>query len=95
MESHEFILQARIETKVLDDWIEAGWLTPDQDGAGRRFSEVDLARAHLIRDLQHLGVNEEGIPIILDLVDQLHGLRGMLRELLSTIKSQRQEQGRT
>jgi chaperone modulatory protein CbpM len=42
----------------------------------------------LIRDLQDLGVNDDGIPIILDLVDQVHGLRYVLRELLSTIKTQ-------
>ncbi len=35
-----------------------------------------------------LGVNEEGIPVILDLVDQLHGVRGVLRNLLSTIGAQ-------
>ena len=54
----------------------------------RRFSDVDLARAQLIRDLGELGVNDDGIPVILDLVDQLHGLRRMLRDLLSTIHAQ-------
>jgi chaperone modulatory protein CbpM len=88
MESHEFILRERIDAKVLDEWVEAGLLAPHQNGAGRRFSEVDLARAQLIRDLQHLGVNDEGIPVVLDLVDQLHGLRRVLRELLSGIYSQ-------
>jgi len=33
-------------------------------------------------------VNEDGIPVILDLVDQLHGVRGVLRNLLSTIGAQ-------
>jgi chaperone modulatory protein CbpM len=56
---------------------------------------VDLARAHFIRDLQALGVNDEGIPIVLDLVDQLHGLRRILRELLAAMKTQQEERGRT
>src|SRR5206468_319219 len=30
-------------------------------------------------------VNDEGLPIILDLIDQLHGLRRALRDLLSSI----------
>jgi chaperone modulatory protein CbpM len=90
METREFVLKARMDAKVLDDWVEAGWLIPDQIGAGRRYSEVDLARAHLIHDLYDLGVNDEGVPVILDLVDQIYGLRRMLRGLLSTIKVQQQ-----
>jgi chaperone modulatory protein CbpM len=93
METGEFLLRARINAKVLDEWVEAGWLIPDQIGTGRRYSDVDLARAHLIRDLRDLGINDEGIPVILDLIDQIYGLRRMLRGLLSTIKAQQQESG--
>ena len=43
-------------------------------------SEVDVARARLIRQLLgEMGVNAEGVGIILDLVDQVHGLRSALR----------------
>jgi chaperone modulatory protein CbpM len=94
METHEFVLQARIDAKILDEWVEAGWLIPDQVDTGRRYSEVDLARAHLISDLHDLGVNDEGIPVVLDLVDQIYGLRRMLRGLLSAIKAQQNESGR-
>jgi chaperone modulatory protein CbpM len=93
MQTGEFLLRARINAKVLDEWVEAGWLIPDQIDTGRRYSEVDLARAHLIRDLRDLGINDEGIPVILDLIDQIYGLRRMLRGLLSTIKAQQQESG--
>jgi chaperone modulatory protein CbpM len=93
METGEFLLRARINAKVLDEWVEAGWLIPDQIDTGRRYSEVDLARAHLIRDLRDLGVNDEGIPVILDLIDQIYGIRRMMRGLLSTIKAQQQESG--
>jgi chaperone modulatory protein CbpM len=94
METHEFVLQARIDAKILDEWVEAGWLIPDQVDTGRRYSEVDLARAHLISDLRDLGVNDEGIPVVLDLVDQIYGLRRTLRGLLSTMKVQQNESGR-
>ena len=76
------------DAEVLEAWIEAGWLLPRQDGAKRNFFDVDLARAHLIHDLERLGVNSEGIPVVLDLVDQLHGLRRTLRDLLSAIHAQ-------
>ena len=66
-----------------------GWLRPCLEGEAQHFSEIDLARCQLIRDLRHdLGVNDEGIPVVLDLIDQVHGLRRTLRSLLSTIDAQ-------
>ena len=91
MQTREFVVQARIDVETLDHWLQAGWLSPQEIGEGRGFSQVDLARAQLIGDLQNLGINDEGIPVILDLVDQLHGLRNMLREVLTTIDAQRRE----
>jgi chaperone modulatory protein CbpM len=88
METEEFAGQVRLEAEVLQAWVDAGWLLPRRDGAKRDFSEVDLARARLIRDLEQLGVNDEGIPVILDLLDQLHGLRRTLRDILSAIHAQ-------
>jgi chaperone modulatory protein CbpM len=90
MESHEFVLQAQIDGETLEAWVEAGWLMPRRNDNGPHYSDVDLARANLIGDLQDLGVNDEGIPIILDLIDQMHGLRRMLRELLPMIKAQQE-----
>jgi chaperone modulatory protein CbpM len=95
MEAHELALHARIDAQTLDAWLEAEWLAPRRDDDGTHYSDVDLARAHLIDDLKDLGINDEAIPVVLDLVDQLHGLRRVLRELLSTIKAQQQEPGRT
>lgn len=71
----------RVDVEI-ETWIAAGWIVP-RPGAEPKLADIDLARARLIRDLKHgLGVNEEGIPIILDLIDQLHGLRRAMRELL-------------
>jgi chaperone modulatory protein CbpM len=94
MEAHEFALHARINAHTLEAWLEAGWLMPRRNDDGTHYSEVDLARAHLIEDLKELGINDEGVPVILDLVDQLHGLRRVVRELLPTVKTQPQEPGR-
>jgi chaperone modulatory protein CbpM len=88
METDEFVAHAPLDAEVLEAWIEAGWLLPRQDGTKRNFFDVDLARAHLIHDLERLGVNDEGIPVILDLVDQLHGLRRTLRDLVSAVHAQ-------
>ena len=77
----------QFDPKAVELWIEAGWLLPQQEGESGEgesgLSDVDLARAQLIHDLKHgLGVNDEGIPLILDLIDQLHGMRRVMRELL-------------
>ena len=92
MRTREFLLAARLEAGVLTAWVEAGWLVPQREESADDFSEADLARAQLIRDLQHdMGVNEEAIPIILDLIDQVHGLRGMLREVATAVCAQPDE----
>jgi chaperone modulatory protein CbpM len=88
VETREFLLNAHLKAEALQAWIDAGWLAPRANGEGRHFSEVDLARVQLILDLQALGANDDAIPIILDLVDQLHGLRRVLREVVSTVAAQ-------
>jgi len=93
MQAREFVLKARIDVQTLDAWLEARWLMPHRNDDGAYYSEIDLARAHLIADLKHLGINDEGVPVILDLVDQVHGLRRALRELLSTIKPEQRGPG--
>ena len=81
----EFQLRARIESETLRAWIEANWLIPREDA----FSEVDVARAHLIRDLtEDLGINEDGVGVILNLVDQIHGLRATLSDLMEAVRAQ-------
>lgn len=50
---------------------------------------MDLARAELIQDLRELpGHQRGGAAIILDLVDQMCGLRRMLPELCEAIGAQ-------
>jgi chaperone modulatory protein CbpM len=78
METHEFIDRSRLDAPTLRAWIDADWLLPATSEMKFMFSETDLARARLIRDL---GVNDDGIAIVLHLLDQLHGLRRLLREM--------------
>ena len=89
MDRREFLLRARIDPDAIDLWVDAGWLAPGGASGEWKFSEIDLARTRLIQDLTgDLGVNDEGVPIILGLVDQLHGLRRVLRELLVALRVQ-------
>ncbi len=91
MEIREFLVHAHLDDEALEQFIAAGWLTPRRQAGARRFSEIDLVRARLIRDLRlDLGVNDDGISIILDLIDQMHGLRRTLRCVLSAVGAQPQ-----
>jgi len=85
METRELAFRARIDGKILNAWLEAGWLAPRRNDEAAHYLDIDVARARLIKDLKDLGINDEGVPVILDLLDQLHGLRRVLRELLLTI----------
>lgn len=79
MKREEFLASAGLQVRTLEVWIEQRWLVPDETETEIQFSEIDVARARLIRDLQgDLGVNDPGVDVILHLVDQLHGLRRAL-----------------
>jgi chaperone modulatory protein CbpM len=92
MENREFLVQAKLEPKTLEAFVDAGWLLPRGEPENCEFSDLDVARAQLIRDLkQAFGVNDEAIPIVLHLVDQLHGVRRILREVLATVAEREQE----
>lgn len=82
MNKQEFLTSAGVQVQTLDLWLEQRWLIPEQTSAGMNFSDMDVARARLIRDLKtDLGVNDEGVDVILHLVDQLHGFRRALEQL--------------
>ena len=84
MDDREFLVRTSIRAETLEMWVSAGWLLPERKDDRHSFTEIDVARAHLIHDLQNdLGINEAGIDVILDLLDQLYGLRCTLREVLT------------
>lgn len=79
----DFCVRARVDDAELTVWIEEGWIIPHQGEPEPAFNDIDLARVRLIRDLRHaMGVNDEGIGVVLGLVDQVHGLREALRQVL-------------
>ena len=87
MKVRAYLINSQFEVATIEGWIAAGWISPGEDptgqGAVKALSDIDLARAQLIHDLTvGLGVNDEGVPVILDLIDQLHGLRRAMREMI-------------
>ena len=82
MNKQEFLTRAGLQMQTLELWLEQRWLIPEQSSAGTNFSDMDVARARLIRDLKDdFGVNDAGVDVILHLLDQLHGLRRAIQQL--------------
>jgi chaperone modulatory protein CbpM len=87
MNRQEFLTCSGVQVQTLEFWLEQRWLIPQETAAGMTFSDIDVARARLIQDLKtDFGVNDEGVDVILHLVDQLHGLRRALAQLHKDIQ---------
>ncbi|MBY4591916.1 chaperone modulator CbpM [Rhizobium redzepovicii] len=92
MDDLEFRLYLKIDVIQLDLWIEQGWLIPETSDGRRQFRDADVARARLILDLMgNMGVNEAGVDIVMELVDELHGLRGTMGKLMAAIGKQERD----
>jgi chaperone modulatory protein CbpM len=87
MNKQEFLTCSGLQVQTLDFWLEQRWLIPEETSAGMNFSDMEVARARLIQDLRtDFGVNDEGVDVILHLIDQLHGLRRALAQLHKDIR---------
>jgi chaperone modulatory protein CbpM len=87
MNRQQFLTSSGLHVRTLEFWLEQRWLIPTETPAGTAFSDGDLARAHLIRDLKSdFGINDEGVDVILHLIDQLHGLRRALSRVHEDIR---------
>lgn len=81
----EFLERARLDRRTLSVWIEEEWLIPARTSDEFSFTDMDLARANLIRDLKdNMGVNHEGLGVVLHLLDQMHALRRALAAALES-----------
>ncbi|WP_439363443.1 chaperone modulator CbpM [Bradyrhizobium sp. DASA03005] len=80
MQLQEFADRSHLDSSTIEAWVDAEWLVAQRPE--HPFSEQDLARVRLIQDLKgDLGVNDEGIALVLYLLDQIYGLRCLLRDI--------------
>lgn len=67
-------------------WIEQRWVLPVEEEGSYLFNEADRARVKLIVELRRdLAINDEAIPVVLQLLDQIYALRRSLSELQHAI----------
>ncbi len=84
MISFELVLTlvSGVQRPDLERWIVHRLVLPDSAANGYVFREIDVARVRLIRELRDdMQVNEEALPIVLSLLDQLYEARRRMREL--------------
>ena len=74
-----------LDAARLEAWIAQEWVRPVRQGGELLFQEIDLARLHLILDLQEMEVGEGAMPVVLSLLDQLHETRRQMRRLVEAL----------
>lgn len=68
------------------------WLIPVQTRPVLLFTEIDIARAELLRDLHlDLGLDDEAMPLVLRLMDRMYRMRDDMRRLCGAIAEQPEE----
>lgn len=86
------LLEARIDRQTLEDFITREWLRPVYQPTGWYFEEIDIARLQLVCHLkQDIEVNEQGMDVVLLLLDQLYGIRAHAQKLNQAIALQSPE----
>lgn len=78
----QVVAEMEVSERDVTLWIKQSWVLPVEEDGELMFDEVDRARIQLIVELRRdLEVNDEAIPVVLRLLDQVYGLRRTLDEL--------------
>ena len=93
LNEHDVVARvARIELRELRLWVRKGWVKPAEGENGPVFDDLDVARIRLVCDLRkEMALPTDAMPVILSLLDQLHGARRDLRDLAAAIDAQSPE----
>src|SRR5215813_1645119 len=78
-----------LDRRELGRWIENGWILPERRDQTWVFHEVDVARVELISEIRHeFAIDEEAMPLVLGLLDQVYDLRRQLRRVCDALAAQ-------
>ena len=70
-------------------WVENRWVLPERQGGSWVFHEVDVARVELILEIRReWELDDEAMPLVLGLLDQIYELRRQLRRLCDAVAAQ-------
>lgn len=89
----EVLTLCGIDRDELTQWIERRWVMPLAADGDFLFDEADLARVRMIAEFRNdLALDEEALPTVLGLVDQLYATRRRFRQLVQIICELPEEQ---
>jgi len=80
----------------LQTWVKRGWIRPCLGENGPVYSDLDIARCELVRQLRDdMELESDTLSLVLSLTDQVYGLRRELRRTLMAIEMlpEKQRQG--
>ena len=81
-----------LDREDLMRWVENRWVLPERRDQAWIFHEVDVARVELILEIrQEFAIDEEALPLVLGLLDQVYDLRRQLRRMCDALAAQPQE----
>lgn len=81
-----------VRLEELRQWVAEGWVRPAHGANGPVFDALDVARVQLVCDLrEEVSLPAEALPVVLSLLDQVHGLRRQLRGLAGAVDRQPEE----
>ena len=78
-----------LDRRELTRWVENRWVLPERRNETLIFREVDVARIELILEIRHeFAIDEEAVPLVLGLLDQVYDLRRQLRRMCDALAAQ-------
>ena len=81
-----------LDREDLMRWVENRWVLPERQDRTLIFHEVDIARVELILEIrQEFAIDEEALPLVLGLLDQVYDLRRQLRRVCDALATQPEE----
>ena len=86
----ELLIRCRgLDRGELARWVENRWVLPERHEERWVFREVDIARVELILEIRRdFAVDDEAMPLVLGLLDQVYSLRRHLRRLCDAVAAQ-------
>jgi chaperone modulatory protein CbpM len=83
---HDVAAEIGVTVEDLSVWVERRWVLPTRCDDDLAFDEADRARIRMILDFHRdLAIDDEAMPVVLDLLDRLHAARAKLRDVLQGV----------
>lgn len=80
---------ARLTSNRLTEYLAAEIVIPEQSEQGLVYHSIDVARLELACELHdQYDMEADALSMMISLIDQMHGLRAELREVLNAVEAQ-------